>query len=396
MLQILLVDGMDNSTELVVKNTIDYYSIPRLHPSLDFVWSLAAIKYAETQVKAELGALDTVQAAAITRAAQEVMEGVWDDQIVVAPLQAGSGDYQQLTNSVISARAVQILEGHAGLFMNRLDIHPDEQVNQNQSSYDAISTAVRLGCLKSLRELLETLGGLTLVQDNRPIKWTDASKPPQAIPQTGGTAWMSQELCEDIHAIARDSGCLRAAGEALRRLSMQGLPTDLSSHTHPDVQFQLLEHIAQITGLPVCPSDHTSQSIQALAELDAFSTALRTLLVSLGRAADELHRQETIRSKWAGKFQPLNGGRLSQMMRQLQTCELTIALAAQARLPERAMLMPAITCLLFEAMEGLNEAARWLAGQIPVHLPGCSVQHPVFLAPEDFLVKSSVGSNAIH
>jgi fumarate hydratase class II len=343
-----------------------------------------------------LGALDTVQAAAIIRAAKEVMEGVWDDQIVVAPLQAGPGDYQQLTNSFISARAVQILEGHASLFVNRLDIHPDEQVNQNQSNYDVISTAVRLGCLKSLMELLETLGGLTLVQDNRPIKWTNASKLPQAMPQTGGTTWMSQELCEDIHAIARDSVCLRAAGEALGRLSMQGSPTSLSLPTHPDQQFQLLEHIAQITGLPVCPSDHTSQSIQALAELDAFSTALRALLASLRRAADELHRQEAIRSKWAGKFQPLNGGRLSQIMRQLQTCELTIALAAQARLPERAVLMPAITCLLFEALEGLNEAARWLAGQIPANLPGCPFQPQVFLAPDNFLVKSSVGSNAIH
>ena len=389
---------MDNTTELIVKNTIGYYpnQHQRLHISRDLVWSLAAIKYGETQVKAELEALDTVQAAAIIRAAQEVMEGVWDDQIVVDSPQVGSGDYYHLINSVIAGRAIQILEGHAGLFRNSLYSHPDEQVDQNQSGYDEISAALRLGCLKGLGELLETLGSLTLALDARPIKWTDASKPPRPIPQPGGTAWMSQELCENIHAIARDSDCLRVAGEALRRLSMQGSPTGSSSHSHPDVQFQLLEHIAQITGLPICPSDHTSQSIQALAELDAFSTALRALLVSLRRAADELHRQETIRLKWAGKFQSLNGGRLSEIMRQLQACDLTIALAAQARLPERAVMMPAITCLLFEAMKGLNEVARWLAGQIPANLPGCPVQHQVFLAPEDFQVKSSVGLNAIH
>jgi fumarate hydratase class II len=387
---------MDNSTELVVKNTIGYYPNQRLHLSRDLVWSLAAIKYGETQVKAELGAQDTVQADAIIRAAQEVMEGVWDDQIVVDSPKTVSGDYYHLINRVIAGRAIQILEGHAGLIKKSLYTHPDEQVDQNQSGYDEISAALRLGCLKGLGELLETLGSLKLALDARPIKWTDASKPPRPIPQPGGTAWISQELCENIHAIARDSDCLRAAGEALRRLSMQGPPTGSDSHSHPDFQFQLLERISQITGLPIYPSDHTSQSIQALAELDAFSTALRALLVSLRRAADELHRQETIRLKWAGKFQPLNGGRLSEIMRQLQACDLTIALAAQARLPERAVMMPAITCLLFEGMEGVKEVARWLAGQIPANLSGCTVQPQVILAPEDFLMKSSVGLNAIH
>src|SRR4030042_3349446 len=79
------------------------FPISGLKPWRAFIWSMATIKCAAAEVNRDLGLLDPERANAIVAAAQEVMDGRWDHQFVVAPFQAGAGTSHNMNaNEVIA------------------------------------------------------------------------------------------------------------------------------------------------------------------------------------------------------------------------------------------------------------------------------------------------------
>ena len=140
----------------------------RCYPA--FIWSMAAIKRAAAEVNHDLGLFQDTDiggrkvtgaeiARAIMAAADEVLAGQWRDQFVVDPFQAGAGTSQNMnTNEVIASRANQLL-GYA-LADPARPVHPNDHVNMAQSTNDTIPTAIRLGVLWRLDELLNTLRDL--------------------------------------------------------------------------------------------------------------------------------------------------------------------------------------------------------------------------------------------
>ncbi|HEY5668787.1 MAG TPA: lyase family protein, partial [Anaerolineales bacterium] len=91
------------------------FPISGLRPWRAFIWAIATIKRAAAEVNRDLGLLDGSHADAIVQAAQEVIDGRWDEQFVVDPFQAGAGTSHNMnTNEVIANRATQILGGELG------------------------------------------------------------------------------------------------------------------------------------------------------------------------------------------------------------------------------------------------------------------------------------------
>src|SRR5512143_2762502 len=134
------------------------FQISGLKPRQAFIWSMATIKRAAAEVNRDLGLLDNDRANAIIQAAQEVIDGKWNDQFVVDPIQAGAGTSHNMNiNEVIANRATQILGGKLGEYL----VHPNDHVNMAQSTNDSIPTAIRLGCLWRMDELLASVNDLT-------------------------------------------------------------------------------------------------------------------------------------------------------------------------------------------------------------------------------------------
>jgi len=112
-------------------------------------------------------------ASAIIQAAQEVIEGKWDDQYVVDPFQDGAGTSQNMnTNEVIANRANQIL-GYS-LDNTHKIVNPNDHVNMAQSTNDTIPTAIRLGVLWRLDELLNSVDDLVKALQEKASKFFKA------------------------------------------------------------------------------------------------------------------------------------------------------------------------------------------------------------------------------
>lgn len=131
------------------QRAVDNFPISDLRFTRRMIAALGLIKGSAATVNLGLGLISAEQAEAIGRAAEEVIEGVHDDQFVVDIFQTGSGTSTNMNvNEVIANRATELLGGERGEKL----VHPNDHVNASQSSNDVIPTAIHIAAVTTLRE----------------------------------------------------------------------------------------------------------------------------------------------------------------------------------------------------------------------------------------------------
>ena len=89
---------------------------------------------------------------AIAAAAQEVIDGKFDDNFPLVVWQTGSGTQSNMNaNEVISNRAIEMLGGVMG---SKKPVHPNDHVNMGQSSNDTFPTAMHVAIGMMARDVL--------------------------------------------------------------------------------------------------------------------------------------------------------------------------------------------------------------------------------------------------
>src|SRR6185437_3063291 len=117
-----------------------------------FIAAMGLIKSAAAEINHRLGILDEKKKSLVQQAAQEVIDGKLDGQFVVDIFQTGSGTSTNMnTNEVIASRANEIATGKRG---GKEPIHPNDHVNQQQSSNDVIPTAMHISAAVAIKESL--------------------------------------------------------------------------------------------------------------------------------------------------------------------------------------------------------------------------------------------------
>jgi fumarate hydratase class II len=346
------------------QRAVENFPISGLRPWRAFIWSMAMIKRAAAQVNAELGLLESDLAKAITQAASEVVQGRWDDQFVVDPIQAGAGTSQNMnTNEVIANRSTQILGGKLGEYL----VHPNDHVNMAQSTNDTIPTALRLGCLWRLDELLQTVADLVVALRLKANEFDGIVKSGRTHLQDAVPVRLGQEFGAYARAVERDNDRIRRSSEGLRRLGIGGTATGSGLNAHPEYHPRMVATLAQLTGLELRTSDDLFESMQSLTDVADFSASLRTLAITLTRIANDFRllssgpatgldeiRLPAVQpgsSIMPGKVNPVLAEMLNMAMYHVQGCDHTVALAAQAGQLELNVMMPIIAHNVFEMMQ---------------------------------------------
>ncbi len=353
------------------QRAVENFPVSGLRPWRAFIWSMATIKRAAAEVNADLGLLDRERAGAIAQAAQEVIEGRWDDQFVVDPFQAGAGTSHNMnTNEVIANRATQIMGGELGEYR----VHPNDHVNMAQSTNDTIPTAIRLGCLWQLEGLLGAVNELAQVLGEKAEAFDDIVKSGRTHLQDAVPVRLGQEFSGYARAVARDAERLQHAAQGLRRLGIGGTAAGTGLNAHPEYHARMVARLSEITALTLSESENLFESMQSMADMADFSGALRTLAVTLTRIANDfrllssgpstglaeiqLPAVQPGSSIMPGKVNPVLAEMLNMAMFHVQGCDLTVSLAAQAGQLELNVMMPVIAHNLFEMIQVTIGALR--------------------------------------
>jgi len=357
------------------QRAVDNFPISGLKPWRAFIWSMAVIKHAASLVNFELGLFNDREvdgrhftakqlSDAIAQAAEEAMDGKWDDQFVVDPFQAGAGTSHNMnTNEVIANRATQILGGEFGAYY----VHPNDHVNMAQSTNDTIPTAIRLGALWRADELLDSLGNLQSALETKAIEFDDIVKSGRTHLQDAVPVRLGQEFGAYAKAIERDKERVRRSAYGLRRLGIGGTAVGSGLNAHPEYHARMVKKLSELTRLELYESDNLFESMQSQADAADFSASLRTLALTLIRIAndfrllssgpstglDEIHLPavQPGSSIMPGKVNPVLAEMLNQAMFHVVGCDTTVAMAAQAGQLELNVMMPIIAHNLFEMMQ---------------------------------------------
>jgi fumarate hydratase class II len=347
------------------------FPVSGIHPWRAFIWSMGTIKRAAAEVHLELSLLDKERSSAIVQAAQEVIDGHWDDQFVVDPFQAGAGTSHNMnTNEVIANRATEILGGNLGEYR----VHPNDHVNASQSTNDTIPTAIRLGCLWRFDELLSVIENLGAGLWEKSIEFCDHVKSGRTHLQDAVPVTLGQEFSAYATAIERDSERISRAADGLRRLGIGGTAVGSGLNAHPEYHSRMVTRLSELSGLRLYKSNDLFESMQSMADAADFSASLRTLAITLTRIAndfrllssgpntglDEIHLPpvQPGSSIMPGKVNPVMAEMLNMAMFHVQGCDHTVALASQAGQLELNVMMPVIAHNLFEMMQVMIGAVQ--------------------------------------
>src|SRR6202044_2053308 len=114
--------------------------------------ALGILKKCAAIANGELDQLPKEKVDLIVRAAQEVIDGGWDDEFPLVVFQTGSGTQTNMNaNEVIANRAIQLA---GGVVSSKKPIHPNDDVNHSQSSNDTFPTAMHVATVEAVVNLL--------------------------------------------------------------------------------------------------------------------------------------------------------------------------------------------------------------------------------------------------
>ncbi|WP_374688049.1 aspartate ammonia-lyase, partial [Promineifilum sp.] len=364
------------------QRAIHNFPITGLRPYPAFVWSMALIKRAAAEVNRDLSLFAGKEAGgravggeemadAIIQAADEVLAGRFADQFVVDPIQAGAGTSHNMNiNEVIANRANELLG--FGLGEKGKPINPNDHVNMAQSTNDTIPTAIRLGALWRLDELLGVLERLAAEFRVKARAFDGIVKSGRTHLQDAVPVRLGQEFGAYARAIERDAAKIREAAEGLRRLGIGGTATGTGLNAHVEYHPRMIQVLSRLSGLTLYESDDLFESMQSMADPVHFSGALRTLAQDLIRIANDFRLLasgpttglDEIRlppvqpgsSIMPGKVNPVLAEMLDMAMFQVLGNDLTVLMAGQAGQLELNVMMPIIAYNLFQSMDVIINA----------------------------------------
>ena len=360
------------------RRALDNFPVSELRKPRRFVQALGAIKLEAANVNHELGLLDEEVKDAIVEAAEEVVDGVHDNQFVVDVFQTGSGTSTNMNaNEVISNRAIQITGGELG---SKEPVHPNDHVNMGQSSNDVIPTAIHLSALISIQEdLLPALEKLQPALEEKSRQFDDVVKTGRTHLQDATPIRLGQEFTGYAGQIERGIQRVKKAREDLTEVALGGTAVGTGVNTHSEFAQRVCQKLSERFGVEVRETENHFQAQSAMDGTVFASGALKTVAVSLMKIANDIRwlgagpranlaeialpEVQPGSSIMPGKVNPVIAESAMMVAAQVIGNDTTIALAGQGGNFELNTMLPLIAYNLLQSIDLLGSATANLADQ---------------------------------
>jgi fumarate hydratase class II len=270
------------STQRAVEN----FPVSGLRFSRKFIRALGAIKMTAAQVNMALDVVDEKRGVAIEKAARLVMDGELDDHFVVDIFQTGSGTSTNMNaNEVIANRATQIL----GADIGSKEVHPNDHVNQGQSSNDVIPTASHVAACSAITEdLIPALKKLHGGLDAKAKEFADVVKTGRTHLQDATPVTLGQEFSgyasQIEHGIRRVENTL----PHLRELAIGGTAVGTGLNAHPEFAGRVCAGLSKLFDQEFVEAPNHFEAQAARDALVEASGALKTVAVSMSKIANDV------------------------------------------------------------------------------------------------------------
>ena len=342
----------------------------RAHPLL--IRAIAMVKRAAAEANREVGTVSTRRADAIIQAAQEVIDGRWNEEFGVDVFQAGAGvSFHMNANEVIANRANEILGGKLGEYA---EVHPNDHVNYGQSTNDVFPTAMRVATLLALETLYPQLDALSTAFAQKGGAFEHVIKSGRTHMQDAVPIRLGQEFRAYGVAIQRASETLRQSSDGLRELGLGGTAVGTGLNTHPEYRKKAVENLSRISEQPLFPAEDLRWAMQSQACMVQVSGALRGLALEIIRISNDLRllssgpntgfneihlpSLQPGSSIMPGKVNPVMAELAAMVSFQVIGNDTAVALAVQAGQLELNVMMPTMAYNVLQSITILANMLR--------------------------------------
>ncbi len=249
--------------------------------------ALALVKRAAASVNRDLGLLDADVAAAITRAADEVVSGRHDAEFPLVVWQTGSGTQTNMNmNEVLANRASELLGGGRGA---ECKIHPNDDVNKGQSSNDVFPSAMHVAAARSIdRRLIPAIVALRQTLSAKAEEFSGIVKIGRTHLQDATPLTLGQEFSGYVSQLDHGLAHVSASLPHLHELALGGTAVGTGLNTHPEFAVRIAAELARLTNLPFVTAPNKFEALAANDALVHAHGALKTLAASLMKIANDI------------------------------------------------------------------------------------------------------------
>ena len=361
------------------QRAIDNFNISGIMLSDAMIKALGMIKKSAAIVNCNLGLLDNDRKDAIIKAADEVIEGKFNDQFLIDIFQTGSGTSSNMNcNEIIANRASEILGGEIG---SREPVHPNNHVNLGQSSNDVIPTAIHIAAnIKIQNELIPVLLILSEEINNKAEEFKDVIKIGRTHLQDATPITLGQEFSGYAQMINNGIERLKNTKRYLSEIAQGGTAVGTGLNTKKNFGKLMAEQISKMSGVKFIESpNHFEAQASQDASVEA-SGILKTVAVSLSKIANDIRWMgsgprsgigELIlpavqpgSSIMPGKVNPVICESIIQICAQVIGNDVTITLGGQGGVFELNMMLPLIAHNLLESIEILSTGSNMFTNKL--------------------------------
>jgi fumarate hydratase, class II len=253
--------------------------------------ALGLLKGACAQVNKDLGLLAPEKADAIIAAADEIADGLHDDQFPIDVFQTGSGTSSNMNaNEVIASIAAA----------NGVTVHPNDDVNMSQSSNDTFPTATHIAATEAaVRHLIPSLEVLHESLAVKARQWRSTVKSGRTHLMDAVPVTLGQEFGGYARQIQAGIERVKATLPRLGELAIGGTAVGTGLNAPDGFGAKVVDVLVSQTGIAELQTAKDSFEAQAARDgLVEASGALKTIAVSLTKIANDI--------RWMGSG-PLTG-----------------------------------------------------------------------------------------
>ncbi|HEX5123181.1 MAG TPA: class II fumarate hydratase [Rhodanobacteraceae bacterium] len=351
------------------QRAVDNFPISGTPMPREFIRALGLIKSAAAQANMDLGHLKKTQGRAIRKAAERVAAGEFDAHFPLDVFQTGSGTSSNMNANEVIAHVA----ANAGV-----KVHPNDDVNNGQSSNDVIPTAIQVSAALMVSEkLLPSLGHLKKTLDARArglkkVAKTGRTHLMDAMPITFG-----QELGGWAAQIRSNIERLTDALKRMRRLPQGGTAVGTGINADAKLGPSIAAELSRMTKVKFESADNYFEGISSQDAAVELSGQLKTLACSLMKISNdlrwmnsgplaglgeiELPALQPGSSIMPGKVNPVIPEAMTMVCAQVIGNDTTITIAGQSGNFQLNVMLPVIGLNLLQSIEILGNAVPLLA-----------------------------------
>lgn len=336
----------------------------------EVVMAFAQLKKAAAKANHKLGKLSEAKMKAIETAANEVIEGKWNDHFPLVVWQTGSGTQSNMNmNEVLARRGNEILAEQS----SDEKLHPNDDVNMSQSSNDTYPTAMHVAGVMAVTEnLIPAIQKLKATLDEKAKKFDGIIKIGRTHLQDATPLTLGQEISGWRHMLEKSERMIRASVEEMRELAIGGTAVGTGINADPTFGPSVAEFISEAVGGAFTSAENKFHALTSHDEMVYTHGAIKALAADAMKIANDVRwlasgprsgigeitipENEPGSSIMPGKVNPTQSEALTMVAAQVMGNDATIGFAASQGNFELNVFKPVIAYNFLQSVRLLTDS----------------------------------------